>query len=136
MSADRFTHDDHLRQETYARTRAPIEYASTLVPGAYRSPTFFDVERRRVFARGWVAAAHVTAVAEPVDERTVSAAERSIILTRDRRGTLRGFQDLCRQRASRVGIDRIPDGDGDDPMFAAVEVERVSADSMRAAADG
>jgi choline monooxygenase len=102
MSADRFTPEDYLREETYAKTRVPVEYAGTLVPEAYRSPAFFEVERRRVFARGWVAAAHVTDLAVPGDVRTVSVAGQSIILTRDRTGSLRGFHNVCRHRASRL----------------------------------
>jgi len=105
MSADRFTPEDYLREETYAATRAPVEYAATLVPEAYRSPAFFEVERRRVFARGWVAAAHVTDLAVPGDVRTVSVAGQSIILTRDRTGTLHGFHNVCRHRATRLVTD-------------------------------
>ena len=102
MAADRFTPDDYLREETYAQTRAPVEHAGTLVPEAYRSAAFFEVERRRVFARGWVAAAHLTDLPGPGAVRTVTVAGQSIILTRDRTGTLRGFHNVCRHRASRL----------------------------------
>ena len=102
MAMDRFTQEDYLCEETYAQTRAPVEHAGTLVPEAYRSEAFFEVERRRVFARGWVAAAHVTDLPGPGAVRTATVAGQSIILTRDRTGTLHGFHNVCRHRASRL----------------------------------
>ena len=47
--------EDFAREETYGRTRAPVDLASTLLPEAYTSPEFFAIERERVFAVSWVA---------------------------------------------------------------------------------
>jgi len=42
-----------LQEETYARTRLPVELASTLIPDAYTSPEFFELERDRVLRPSW-----------------------------------------------------------------------------------
>ncbi len=101
-----FTPDDFLREETYAQTRLPVEYASTLLPEAYRSPAFFEVERRRLFGTGWVAVAHTTDVPGPGAVRTVSVAGQSLIVVRDREGGLRAFHNVCRHRGSRLVVER------------------------------
>src|SRR5207247_10053096 len=41
--------DAFLREEPYARTRLPVSLASTLIPDAYTSPEFFQLEQERVF---------------------------------------------------------------------------------------
>jgi choline monooxygenase len=102
MPAHDLAPEDYLREETYAPTRAPVEYASTLLPDAYRSEQFFTVEQQRVFSRGWVAVAHTTDVAAPGAVRTVTVAGRSIILTRSRDGDLRAFHNVCRHRAAQL----------------------------------
>lgn len=43
-----------LNAETYARTRLPVEYASTLIPDAYTMAEFYALEQERVFANSWV----------------------------------------------------------------------------------
>ena len=37
--------------ETYAATRLPVDLATTLIPDAYTSPEFYELEQQRVFAR-------------------------------------------------------------------------------------
>ena len=46
---------DYTREETYRATRAPVELATTLIPDAYRTREYYDVEQERVFSRGWLA---------------------------------------------------------------------------------
>lgn len=89
-------------ESTYRATRLPVEQASTLVPDAYRSPEFFALERELVFAGGWVAAGFAADVDRPGACVVVEVAGRSIIVTRDRRGGLRGFHNVCRHRATRL----------------------------------
>jgi choline monooxygenase len=89
-------------ESTYRHTRQPVELASTLIPDAYTSPAFFEIERDKLFTTGWVA----VGCAADVDRHgacvVVDVAGRSIIITRDRRGVLRGFHNLCRHRATRL----------------------------------
>jgi choline monooxygenase len=89
-------------EEIYRRTRLPVELASTLLPDAYCSPEFFALEQDRVFASSWVAVGCVSDVDGPGRCLVVEVAGRSIIVTRNRHGELRGFHNVCRHRATRL----------------------------------
>ncbi|AXB42447.1 aromatic ring-hydroxylating oxygenase subunit alpha [Amycolatopsis albispora] len=89
-------------ESTYRATRLPVELASTLLPDAYAAPEFFAVERERVFATGWVAVGIAADVDRPGACVVAEVAGRSIIVTRDRNGSLRGFHNVCRHRATRL----------------------------------
>ena len=93
----RFTAED-----TYRHTRLPVDLASTLIPDAYCSPAFFALERERVFASSWVAVGLVADVDAPGRCVVVEVAGRSIIVTRNRHGALRGFHNVCRHRATKL----------------------------------
>jgi choline monooxygenase len=96
------TPEDYTREETYTPTRAPVEYASTLLPEAYTSQEFFDIEKERVFARSWVAVGCAAQVSEPGQIMVVEFAGRSLIVTRDKAGELQAFHNVCRHRAARL----------------------------------
>lgn len=86
----------------YRQTRLPVDLASTLIPDAYTSPEFFALEQERVFTSSWVAVGVVADVDEPGRCLVVEVAGRSIIVTRNRHGQLRGFHNLCRHRATKL----------------------------------
>ncbi|HEX2728833.1 MAG TPA: aromatic ring-hydroxylating dioxygenase subunit alpha, partial [Rubrobacteraceae bacterium] len=46
--------EDYTREETYKNTRAPVDFAVTLLPEAYSDPDFYVIERERVFATSWI----------------------------------------------------------------------------------
>lgn len=89
-------------EATYRHTRLPVELASTLIPDAYSSPEFFALEREKVFTTGWVAVGFVSDVDRPGACIVVDVAGRSIIITRNRYGRLRGFHNVCRHRATKL----------------------------------
>ncbi|MBW0103938.1 aromatic ring-hydroxylating dioxygenase subunit alpha [Pseudonocardia sp. KRD291] len=89
-------------EETYRRTRLPVELASTLIPDAYSSPEFFALEREKVFASGWVAVGMAGDVDRPGACVVVEVAGRSVIVTRNRHGALRAFHNVCRHRATKL----------------------------------
>ncbi|MEJ2871925.1 aromatic ring-hydroxylating dioxygenase subunit alpha [Actinomycetospora sp. OC33-EN08] len=89
-------------EETYARTRLPVDLASTLIPDAYCSPEFFAQEQEKVFTSSWVAVGLVGDVDKPGRCVVVEVAGRSILITRNRHGELRGFHNLCRHRATKL----------------------------------
>jgi choline monooxygenase len=93
----RFTDED-----VYSQTRLPVDLASTLIPDAYCSPEFFALEQERVFASSWVAVGLVGDVDRPGRCVVVEVAGRSIIVTRNRHGELRGFHNVCRHRATTL----------------------------------
>ena len=97
MNEERF-----IREETYAGTRAPVDFARTLNPDAYRSAEFFRAEQEQVFARNWVAAGPLDQVRNTGDIMLADIAGRSVIVTRDEDGELRGFLNVCRHRGTRL----------------------------------
>jgi choline monooxygenase len=93
---------DYRSEATYKNTRLPVDLASTLIADAYRDPRFFAEEQQRVFASGWVAVGVHSEVPEPGSVIVRTVAGRSVIVTRNREGDLRGFLNVCRHRASRL----------------------------------
>jgi choline monooxygenase len=91
---------DYTREETYRNTRAPVELASTLIPDAYRTAAFYEVEQERVFSRGWVCVGYTSQVAEPGDTFLATVAGQPLLVTRDRERRLRAFYNVCRHRGS------------------------------------
>ncbi|MDN5916046.1 MAG: aromatic ring-hydroxylating dioxygenase subunit alpha [Pseudonocardia sp.] len=89
-------------ESTYRHTRRPVELASTLIPDAYSAPEFFALERERVFTTSWVAVGCVSDVDRPGACVVVDVAGRSIFITRNRHGVLRGFHNVCRHRATKL----------------------------------
>jgi choline monooxygenase len=93
---------DYTREETYKHTRAPVDLAVTLIPDAYSSHEFFELEREKVFASSWVVVGFASQVQQTGQVIVAEVAGRSIIVTRDRRGELRAFHNVCRHRAAKL----------------------------------
>ena len=93
---------DYRSEATYKETRLPVEYASTLIPDAYRSPEFFAEERERIFGRGWVAVATRSELTEPGQVLVRDVAGRSVLITLNHSGDLKGFLNVCRHRGTRL----------------------------------
>ena len=53
--------------ETYAATRLPVDLATTLIPDAYTSADFYELEQQRVYGGAWVGVATTSELAEPGD---------------------------------------------------------------------
>jgi choline monooxygenase len=99
---ERFAADDYVREATYAATRRPVEQAVTLLPEAYRSPTYHALEQDRLFAGSWVGVGFTEQVAEPGQVLVARVAGRSVLVTRNRSGRLRAFHNVCRHRAAEL----------------------------------
>jgi phenylpropionate dioxygenase-like ring-hydroxylating dioxygenase large terminal subunit len=74
----------------------------TLPAWAYRSPEFFQAERREIFARNWLLVGHVSQLREPGDYVSMMIAGEPIAVVRGKDGELRAFSNVCRHRAARV----------------------------------
>ncbi len=92
--------DDYTREQTYGATRLPVERATSLIPDAYRSQDFFEVEEERVFGKAWVCVGYTCQVREPGEMFVAVVAGQSLIVTRDKGGRLRAFYNVCRHRGS------------------------------------
>jgi choline monooxygenase len=88
------------REETYRATRLPVDRAVTLNPEAYRSPEYYELERRLVFSRGWVCVGYTAQLVEPGALLPVTVGGQPVLLARDRAGKLHAFYNVCRHRGS------------------------------------
>ncbi len=88
--------------ETYAATRLPVDLATTLIPDAYTSAEFYELEQQRIFAGSWVGVATTSELAEPGDYVVVEVAGRSLIVCRNKAGELRAFDNVCRHRGAQI----------------------------------
>ncbi|MBL8046513.1 MAG: aromatic ring-hydroxylating dioxygenase subunit alpha [Anaerolineales bacterium] len=98
----RFTREDYGREETYRRTRFPVERALTIIPDAYRSAEFYALEQERVFANSWVAVGCTSQIEKSGEVLVANVAGQSILVTRDKTGNLRAFYNICRHRGVRL----------------------------------
>ncbi len=94
--------DAFLRPETYADTRLPVDLASTLIPDAYTSPDYYELEQQRVFGGSWVGVAMTSELRDAGDFVVVEVAGRSLIICRNGTGELRAFDNVCRHRGAQI----------------------------------
>jgi choline monooxygenase len=91
-----------LEEETYRRTRLPVSLATTLIPDAYTSQEFHELELERVFGTSWIAACCTSELAEPGDTVVLDVAGSSVIVWRDADGGVRAFHNVCRHRGTQL----------------------------------
>jgi choline monooxygenase len=92
--------DEFRREDIYAATRRSVESTTTLIPDAYRSPTYYEAEEESLFGRAWVCVGYTSQVRTPGDTFRATVAGQPIFITRDRSGGLRAFYNVCRHRGS------------------------------------
>lgn len=96
-----------LSVEDLARACEPLDRARMLPGAAYTDASVLEWEREHLFAEGWVAVAHVSAVAEPGAQIAVDVGDASAVVVRGDDGALRAFANTCRHR----GHELLPVGD-------------------------
>jgi choline monooxygenase len=94
--------DDFISAEQIARLRRPANEAEGLPGRAYADPDFYELERQKLFPRGWLAIAYESDVAEPGDAVPISIAGWDFIVTRNRQGAVKVFHNICRHRTMAV----------------------------------
>jgi choline monooxygenase len=85
----------------------PQTSAETLPAAAYRDPSLYEIERRRIFARAWQLIGHEAQLTRPGAWLAVTVAGYPIIVVRGE-DRLRAFHNVCRHRAGPLA----PDGQG------------------------
>lgn len=78
---------------------API--AHTLTQREYLDPEVYELERTNIFHRGWFVAGRADRL-RPGNRDVVDVAGESVLLTRDRSGTVHAFANVCRHRGARL----------------------------------
>lgn len=77
---------------------APVERARGLPNECYTDAEHFKREAQAVFFTSWAALGFASDVPQPGDVKPVSFLGQPLLLARDRDGTLRVFQNVCRHR--------------------------------------
>ena len=73
----------------------------TLSSADYCSPAVLEIERERIFHRGWMYVCHVDGIPAG-SKRVVDLVGESVVVTRDLDGTLFAFANVCRHRGSQL----------------------------------
>jgi Rieske 2Fe-2S family protein len=76
--------------------------ATTLPQKYFISTEAFVAEQERIFSRHWLLVGHQSQVAQAGDFFVQDVGPESVIVTRDRAGTIRGFYNVCRHRGTRL----------------------------------
>lgn len=82
--------------------RGPSETASGLPGRAYFSDDFYEAERRKVFAAGWMGAGFASDLPNVGDVKPVSIAGWELLLVRATDGSIRCHHNVCRHRGMKV----------------------------------
>jgi glycine betaine catabolism A len=93
-----------LDPEGVAETLKPLERASMLPPRAFIDEGVFEWELEHVF-RGWVCAAHLSAVGEPGKFVMREIGTDSVVVIGGEDGRPHAFLNVCRHRGARVLSD-------------------------------
>lgn len=74
----------------------------SLESAAYLTAEAFATDRSRILAREWVCAAREEDLAEPGSHVVLEIAGESVLVVRDRAGTLHAHYNVCRHRGARI----------------------------------
>jgi Rieske 2Fe-2S family protein len=80
--------------------------ATTLPQRYFISPEIFAEEQAAIFSAQWVLVGHQSQIGRPGDYFVQEVAGESLIIARDREGTIRGFYNVCRHRGTRLCEDQ------------------------------
>jgi len=94
--------ENFISAEQIARLRRPAAEAEGLPGRAYADPAFFDLERQKLFPRGWMAIAFESDVPNSGDAVPVSIAGWDFIVARNRDNEVKVFHNICRHRSMTV----------------------------------
>jgi Rieske 2Fe-2S family protein len=82
--------------------RRPLEEATTLPGWFYTDAAIERAEAERIFTKMWLCVGREEDLPSPGDYLTRDIGAQSVIVLRDRDGSLRAFHNVCRHRGSRL----------------------------------
>jgi choline monooxygenase len=80
----------------------PLSRARTIPSAWYFDPEIYALECRKVFGDTWVYVGRAEQVEKPGSFLTLEVAGEPILVTRDEKGVLHAFHNVCRHRAAQV----------------------------------
>lgn len=75
---------------------------STLPGPYYTSPAMLTIEKEKIFSKSWLCVGRADSLARVGQALSVEVADESVLVIRDRSGTLNGFFNVCRHRGTRL----------------------------------
>jgi phenylpropionate dioxygenase-like ring-hydroxylating dioxygenase large terminal subunit len=78
------------------------EKNGTVDPRIYTDRALYDLEMERVFGRSWLLLAHENHIPKPGDYLATYMGDDSVIVARQKDGSVRAFLNQCRHRGMRV----------------------------------
>ena len=81
-----------------AAVTQPVSTARGLPNAFYTDPDVFEEEKKKVFFRNWAALGFFSDAPEPGDAKPLTFLGQPLVMIRDKAGTLRVFQNICRHR--------------------------------------
>jgi Rieske 2Fe-2S family protein len=83
-------------------TSLPTSLLATLPGNYYTDENIFALEQEKIFEQMWFCAVRAADLPRPGSFRTVQVGRESILISRSRAGTVRGFYNVCRHRGARL----------------------------------
>src|ERR1700693_2891021 len=93
--------------ETLSTLAGTSERTTHAMPGAfYTSESFADLERERVFRKGWACVGHVGEIPSNGDYFTTELVGEPLLVQRTSQGDVKVFANVCRHRGNLVATGR------------------------------
>lgn len=83
----------------------PGSLMPTLAGSYYTDAEVFSQEQEQIFEQSWFCVLHSSDLAKPGDYRVVDVGREQLIVSRNRKGEVRAFFNVCRHRGMRVCTD-------------------------------
>ncbi|MEU6251426.1 aromatic ring-hydroxylating dioxygenase subunit alpha [Streptomyces sp. NPDC047043] len=83
-------------------TSLPPSLIPTLSGEHYTDPEIFALEQERIFEAMWFCVARASELAKPGQFRTYQVGRESVLVSRSRDGSLKGFLNICRHRGAKL----------------------------------
>jgi len=80
----------------------PTRPAHALPAWVYNHPELTRLEIERILKPSWQIVCHVNSIPKPGDYETFDLGPESVLVLRDRDGSIRGFHNVCRHRGARL----------------------------------
>ncbi|NUS81437.1 MAG: aromatic ring-hydroxylating dioxygenase subunit alpha [Streptomyces sp.] len=86
-------------------TSLPPSLIRTLSGEHYTDPAIFALEQERVFEAMWFCVARSADLAKPGQFRTHQVGRESVLISRSRDGSVKGFLNICRHRGAKLCLE-------------------------------
>src|SRR4051794_26030208 len=85
----------------------PVSYDDSI------SAEFYEIERKAIFKRAWLNVGRIEQISKSGSyfTRELTVANASIVVVRDRDGTVRAFHNICRHRGNKLVWNGFPRGE-------------------------